>query len=136
MSLQRLGLIIASWGIDMNFERVCEILHRCHPKGKTLGKTLNDCLVRHLETRGIDLPEAVLTKENCSVADERWPLTRLTELAPPEERERTTPRDMLGPIIIVRLRGQNHLIDGGSRVFVWHEGGDSGPHPVALVVAN
>lgn len=117
-----------------DFDEVCSLLQAGHAqpgKNHTPEQTLNRLFRKHMSGQGItgDLPW--LSSGNVGVTLETWPKPALRRLAPRERSRR--PRCTEPPVVIIRFRGRDWLIDGGSRAHGWHEAGDTGEHPAYVL---
>lgn len=119
------------------FQSVCELLHKGHGNGSKVSEgTLNRLFIKHLS--GGNSYNAVnppwLSHENVTVTIESWNKKDLWKLAPrTESRE---PRFTHFPVVIVRYKGRNCLIDGGSRIYAWHTAGDTGEHNAYVLTVH
>ena len=116
------------------FEKVCLLLqagHKMH--NHTPEQTLNRLFRKHLQAHKQELAgdPPYLSSDNTVVTMESWAKPALRKLAP---RTKSRPPQRVNlPVVIVRYRGQDCLIDGGSRIHAWHEAGDTGCHSACVV---
>ena len=122
---------------EHTFYRVCEMLDGGHgdpsgrgsrrPDRQTPIGTLNSLFKKHLDGHQQDLATDPpwLTPDNVLVSIEIWPKPKLRELTTRDESRLPHPAFMHLPVILVRYKGRDCLIDGGSRIHVWHESGDT-----------
>ena len=118
------------------FQLVCETLQAGHRKGSdTPEATLNRLFRKHLSGWKLDLAQdpSWLSEGTVEVLTEHWNTDDLWELVPKIDNPRK-PRKIDRPLVMVRYRGQDCLIDGGSRVRHWHAQGDQCTHPVWVLV--
>jgi hypothetical protein len=111
------------------FENVCLLLQAGHKKrNDTPEQTLNRLFRKHLHAhkQQIATDPPYLSSGNTIVTMESWATPALRKLAP---RSNSRPPQYENfPVVIVRYRDHDCLIDGGSRIHAWHEAGDSGCH--------
>ena len=119
------------------FEAVCSLVQPGHQKGNdTPEQTLNRLFCKHLKAHKKDLAADPpwLFSGNTIVTMESRAKPALRELAPRNESRLPQREDL--PVVIVRYRGQDCLIDGGSRIHAWHEAGDTSSHPACVVTVK
>ena len=120
------------------FENVCCLVQPGHQWGNdTPEETFNRLFRKHLNGHKKDLATDPpwLSSDNTIVTMESWAKPALRELAPRNESRRPQREDL--PVVIVRYRGHDCLIDGGSRIHSWFEAGDTSSHLACIVtVAN
>ncbi len=111
------------------FERVCLLVQAGHKQGNdTPEQTLNRLFRKHLagHKKDIAADPPWLSCGNTNVAMESRSKPGLRKLAPRSESR--IPRHVDFPVVIVRYRGHECLIDGGSRIYAWHKVDDTGNH--------
>lgn len=116
------------------FESVCHLVQLGHKQGNnTPEQTLNRLFRKHLtgHKKDIAADPPWLSSSNTVVAMESRPKPALRELAPRSESR--IPRHEDFPVVIVRYRDRECLIDGGSRIYAWHKAGDTGNHPAYIL---
>ncbi len=74
-----------------------------------------------------------LSTETVEVICERWSMKALIALLPKGPSGKVPRHETNDPIVVIRDRGVDSIIDGGRRVSTWHREGISGPHPVAIL---
>jgi len=119
------------------FDHVCQLLQAGHQQGDhTPAQTLNRLFCKHLDVHQKDIaPNAPwLSSANVVVTTESWSKPDLRKLAPRSESRAPRREDL--PVIIVRYRGRNCLIDGGSRIHAWFQRGDRGNHPAFVLTVS
>lgn len=119
------------------FDAVCELLQAGHRKGSnTPSETLNRLFGKHLSQRAPALVAGrpLLDATNTSISVEWWPKARISELAFPDGP--AAPRRVEVPVVVVRYRGRDCLLDGNNRARHWRYAGDPGEHPVCLLVCR
>lgn len=119
------------------FERVCRLVQLGHRQGNdTPEQTLNRLFRKHLAGHKRDIADDPpwLSCDNATVTMESWSKSALRELAPRSESR--IPRHEDFPVVIIRYCGQECLIDGGSRIYAWHKGGDTGSHPAYILTVG
>jgi hypothetical protein len=115
----------------------CEVL-KWHNKGSDRCiDTLNRLWNKHTEVRGKNgerlLEVPVLKEEMLSVTAEHWSLSRLAALKRSHARSRPL---FFPPIIVLRWVDREFLIDGTTRVNLWSEQGNVGPHAVLKIAVR
>jgi hypothetical protein len=118
------------------YERALELL-RPHRKGSdTLEQTLNRLFKKHLVGRKPHLAAnpPYLNCENITVTGETKPKNVFAPLADPNFKKGAY--DGGGPIVIVRFRGQDCLIDGNHRGRLWLQQNNSDPHTAVVLVVK
>ena len=120
------------------YEEVCELLHRGHRKNlDTPERTLSRLFRKHMEWRGVPIPPGmVLSIANTTVALETWSKAAIRGLPRRERKPGRNPKRSDVPVVILRFRGRDWLIDGGTRAHVWEEAGDVGDHPAYVVTVS
>lgn len=116
------------------FEDVCRLLQAGHRQGNdTPEQTLNRLFRKHLHGHKKDIAADPpwLSDGNTIVTTESWAKLDLRELAPRNESRPPWCEDF--PVVIIRYRGRDCLIDGGSRIHAWFEAGDTGSHPACIL---
>ena len=116
------------------FEKVCRLFEIGHRWiGHTPEQTLNRLFTKHLDKHQPDIAAdpPQLTSDSVTVTIECWFTPELKQLAP-EDRIHPPGREDL-PVVIVRYRGRNCLIDGGKRIHRWHVAGDKSNHPAYVL---
>lgn len=127
---------------ERTFDRVCKMLDDGHgrrrPDRLTPIDTLNSLFRKHLGEHQPDLATHPprLTADNVVVSIEIWPKPNLRELASRDESRLPHPAFMHLPVVLVRYQGRDCLIDGGSRIHVWHESGDTSGHQVCILMVR
>ncbi len=119
-----------------DFERVCKMVHAGHgARSPTPADTLNRLFQKHLRGHQPDLAAdpPSLSSDNVVVSVEVWPKEKLWKLAERENSRLPHPLYMHLPVVIVRYRARDCMIDGGSRVNTWHNAGDDGTHPAFVL---
>ena len=119
------------------FENVCCLVQLGHQWGNdTPEETFNRLFRKHLDGQKKDLAADPpwLSSDNTIVTMEIWAKPDLRELAPRNESRLPQQEDL--PVVIVRYRGDDCLIDGGSRIHAWHVAGDTGSHPACVVTVT
>jgi hypothetical protein len=114
-----------------------------HREGNdTPEETLNRLWRKHIDGRvkkyGGEFVTAAprcLTAENTSITSEKWPTDALSKLFP-EDSERPLQGPETAPVIIVRFRKQDCLIDGGRRITKWRRENDTNLHDAFVVSLN
>jgi hypothetical protein len=118
------------------FGAVCEMLQAGHQfqKDHSPSDTLNRLFVKNLggADKAPDAPK--LTAGNVTVRLEKRPKPELRKLAP--RKNSRTPNRLDLPVVIVRYRGEDRLIDGGSRCHHWHTNGEIDEHDVWVLTVN
>jgi hypothetical protein len=107
------------------FEKVCAMLHPFH-RGDSPSGTLNRLFVKNLGGREKAPDAPTLTPDNVTVKLEKRPEPELRKLAPREKSRAPARLDL--PVVIVHYRGEDRLIDGGSRCHHWHVNGETDEH--------
>jgi hypothetical protein len=105
--------------------------------GYTPERTLNRLFQKHLggHQKKIADNSPWLSSDNVVVTEEQWPTAALKALAPGTRA--SLPRHTDFPVVIVRYRNRNCLIDGGKRIHYWHASGSIEDHPAyVLTVRN
>ena len=121
---------------QIDFDRVCEMVHPGHnDPGHSPQQTLNRLFLKHLRGHKTDLVVGAptLSAENVEISIEIWCKEDLWEQAIREDSRLPHPAYMHLPVVIVRYHGRDCLIDGGSRVFVWHKAKDCSTHPAVIL---
>jgi len=119
------------------FEAVCLLVQAGHQVGnRTPEHTFNRLFRKHLDRlkKHLAADPPWLSSENTIVTMERWEKPALRELAPRDESRIPRREDL--PVVIIRYRGEDCLIDGGSRIHAWHKAGDTGNHPACVVTVK
>jgi hypothetical protein len=75
----------------------------------------------------------VISREAFDVSREAWDLDRLWKLIHDTQRTDFPPVAMHHPVVVVRWRGTDYLIDGRRRINRWMREGMEGPHEVLVV---
>lgn len=119
------------------FHSVCELLHKGHKQGSATPEgTLNRLFIKHLS--GGNSYNVVnppwLFEENVTVTIESWNKEDLWKLAPRTESRK--PRFTNFPVVIVRYKNRDCLIDGGSRVNAWRATEDRGTHHAYILTVH
>ncbi len=119
------------------FHNVCDLLHAGHNMGSgTSVGTLNRLFIKNLD--GGNSYNVVnppwLSEENVTVTIESWKKEDLWKLAP--RKESREPRYPHFPVVIVRYKGENRLIDGGSRANAWRAARDTGEHSAYVLTVH
>lgn len=119
------------------FQDICELLHKGHNMGSATAQgTLNRLFIKNIS--GGNKYDAVnppwLSEENTLVTIETWKKEDLWKLAPRTESRK--PRHTNFPVVIVRYKGRDCLIDGGSRVNAWRQAGDTGEHSAYVLTIH
>jgi hypothetical protein len=120
-----------------SFDDVCCLVQPGHQVGNdTPEQTLNRLFRKHLDglKKHLAANPPWLSSENTIVTAESWGKPALRELAPRESSR--VPRQEDLPVVIIRYRGDDCLIDGGSRIHAWHVAGDTGSHPACVVTVT
>jgi hypothetical protein len=117
---------------ELDFHRVCDMLHAGHggsPDRPTPLHTLNELFQKHLKGHQPQWHAGApwLTASNVTVSIE--------VRAKPDSRL-PHPLYMHLPVVIVRYRGTDCLIDGGSRVYAWEKAGDTNTHPACVLAVK
>jgi len=111
------------------FETVCAMLQAGHRKDNnhSPSDTLNRLFYKNLSGKPdiADNPP-VLSPENISISLEKWPKPKLRELAPRKKSRAPARLDL--PVVIIKYRGVDCLIDGGSRCHHWHLNDETDEH--------
>ena len=116
------------------YEDVCHLLQAGHRQGNnTPEQTLNRLFRKHLAAHQKDIAADPpwLSSSNTVVTTESRSKPALRELARRSDSRPARHEDF--PVVIVRYRGRECLIDGGSRIHAWFEGGDTGDHPACIM---
>ena len=117
------------------FEAVCLLVQVGHQKKAehTPEQTLNRLFRKHLDNlkKHLAADPPWLTAENTVMTVECWDKPALRELAPREDSRAPWREDL--PVVIIRYRSEDCLIDGGSRIHAWYKVGDTGSHPACVV---
>ena len=113
---------------------VCEIL-KWHNKGNDQCiNTLNRLWRKHSEVIGPNgetlLQVPTLTESMLSVRAELWPLDRLLSLKRSHQRNRPL---FFPPIVVLNWFDRFFLLDGTTRINLWSEAGNMGPHAVLII---
>ena len=109
------------------FDAVCELVHNGHRKRPhhTPLDTLNRLFEKHLKGKGDIATNAPrLTGMNTRVTEVTRPKQEFVALSHPEGDGRDSPY----PIVIVRFRGVDCLLDGNHRCRAWRASGDTSMH--------
>jgi hypothetical protein len=109
------------------FDRVCELLQKGHQKRPhhTPLDTLNRLFEKHLKGKpDIAANAPRLTSMNTRATEETRSKQEFVDLAHPEGEG----RDSSFPIVIVRFRGVDCLLDGNHRCRAWKASGDKSLH--------
>lgn len=120
------------------FQTVCELLYDGHGKGSEIPEgTLNELFLQRLsggnEYNAVNPPW--LSKDNTTVTIESWKTESLLRLVRKKEDQR--PRYTNFPVVVVRYRGQDYLVDGVKRVSMWHTTGkDTDEHSAYIVTVH
>lgn len=85
----------------------------------------------HKPQRFTDRPH--LSAENVEVTLRCWSTETLVALLPGGASGKVPRHHTSDPVVIVRDRGVDSIIDGGRRISIWHREGNQGPHPVAIL---
>ena len=103
-------------------------------KNDTPEETLNRLWLKHFDEPefkyGVEFIQAVprcLTDENTSVALQEWSTEKLSKLII-NDRDRPILGRETDPVIIVKFRNIDCLIDGGRRITKWRKEKDPSPH--------
>lgn len=118
-----------------SFEQVCELLQKGHRVGNdTPEQTLNRLFRKHLNGLQKDIADNPpwLSASNTAIVTELWPKPKLRDLARREQSRK--PAYLNLPVVIVRYRDRNCLIDGGSRIHHWFLAGEDDDHPACVIV--
>jgi hypothetical protein len=112
------------------FEEICAMLHAGHGSPKhpnlTPSETLNRLFVKNLGGPAKAPNAPTLTPDNVSIKLEKRPKPDLRKLA---SRQSSRPPARLDlPVVVVCYRGEERLIDGGSRCHYWHVNGQTDDH--------
>ena len=109
------------------FDAVCELVQKGHRKRPhhTPLDTLNRLFQKHMKGR-TDIPTDVprLTSMNTRVTEETRPKQEFVELGRPEGED----HDSHHPIVVVRFRGLDCLLDGDHQSRAWKASGDNSMH--------
>ena len=120
------------------FEWVCLLLQAGHKwPGYTPERTLNRLFQKHLGRHQEDIAgnSPWLSSDNVVVTVEQWSTAALKALAPGTRA--SPPRHTDFPVVIVRYRDRDCLIDGGKRIDSWSVSGNTEDHPAyVLTVRN
>src|SRR5437762_13334362 len=92
-------------------------LLRHHQKKKTGDHTPIDALNRLFHEAAPKAKSIRLNEVNCSIVSESWSTEMLAGLH--RKHDRATPKDEDCPILVVRWRCKQYLIDGGNRINKW-----------------
>ncbi len=119
------------------FEHVCLLVQAGHQQGndtpkQTLNRLFRKYLAMHKTHLAADPPW--LSSANAVVTMESWPKPALRELAPRNESRLPKRKDL--PVVIIRYRTEDCLIDGGSRIHAWFKAGDAGSHPACVLTVT
>jgi hypothetical protein len=120
-------------------ERIwCGVLHilSYHSRKKrespeeTLNRIFGECLSKSFKELARDRP--MLSRDNLSPKAEEWPFSSLAKL-----QRKHTRTEIQGcedtPIVVVRYRNRDCLIDGTKRINKWLAEGRDSPHKVYLL---
>ena len=116
------------------FKAVCLLVQAGHQvEDDTPEQTLDRLFRKHLDglKKHLANDPPWLSADNTIVTVEYWEKPALRELAPREESRAPKREDL--PVVILRYRAEDCLIDGGSRIHAWHKAGDTGSHPACVV---
>jgi hypothetical protein len=119
------------------FDRVCQVLQAGHRQGNdTPEQTLNRLFRKHLNAHQEAIADDPpwLSSRNVAVLIEDRSTADLKALAP-QPRNRP-PRHTAYPVVIVRYRGRECLIDGGKRIHSWDASGNSEDHPAYVLAVQ
>ncbi len=120
------------------FECVCLLLQAGHKwPGYTPERTLNRLFQKLLcgHQKKIADNSPWLSSDNVVVTVEQRSTVALKALAP--GKRASSPRHTDFPVVIVRYRNRDCLIDGGKRIHFWHVSGNTEDHPAyVLTVTN
>ena len=120
---------------DALFDEVCDLLqagHRKKPHHTPLD-TINRLFDKHLKEKP-DLAENAprLTSANTVVIRETKPKVDFAKLAHPIGEK----RDADFPLVIVRYRGVDCLLDGNHRCRAWKADSDTTPHTAYVLIVQ
>ena len=101
-----------------------------HHKGKHRRK---DDPGRYSEKMVLEAPE--LNEENTTITTEPWTTADLYELAGSTPRH-LPPVKTDTPVVIVRFRGNDYLIDGGRRSYKWYKENSQDEHEAYIVTVK
>ena len=136
--------ILISWGAKMpTIEDVTKVTL---PHWRPNYCTLNRLWLKHHKGKGrrtgssgkysdeiiIDAPE--LNAGNTTVTEELRSTKYLFELAGDAPRPEPYPKD--DPVVIVRFRNNDYLIDGGKRIYKWHQDNNQDKHRALVVTVK
>jgi hypothetical protein len=113
--------------------------HRLHGTQHTWLETLNRLWRKKLVLRridGADIDPATLPLLDRSMLDawrERWGLLGLTKLVDHPAHARSEPNCGGCPVIVLRWRHRDFLIDGHTRINRWQRDRNYGPHEVIVI---
>ena len=119
------------------FQTVCKLLYDGHGKSSEIPEgTLNGLFLQGLsgENNYGAVNPPWLSEKNTTVTIEPWKTEELWKLATRKEDQK--PRYANFPVVIVRYKNQNYLIDGVKRVSMWHATGDMAEHSVYIITVH
>jgi hypothetical protein len=77
-----------------------------------------------------------LTKSNISLTMENWDLPRMSALLHEKQRTGNVPKALDPPLLVVRWRATDYLIDGRTRINYWMRLGQEHVHRVIVMHAD
>jgi hypothetical protein len=114
--------------------QACEVLKWHNKNNDRCIDTLNRLWNKHSEVRGSNgetlLVVPLLSEAMLTVCAEHWSLDRLVALKRSHDRSKPM---FFPPIIILRWFDRDFLIDGTTRVNLWNNIGNFGPHAVLKI---
>jgi hypothetical protein len=122
--------------VSEQYEKVLDLLAPHRKATHTLEQTLNRLFRKYLKRRKPDFADnpLELSARNISVIEETRPKKEFGTLA--EQDFSKGAYDYGNPIVIVRFRGHDCLIDGNHRGRFWLQNGDASPHTAFVLVVN
>lgn len=118
------------------FQTVCDLLYAGHGKSSEIPEgTLNGLFLQCLggnEYNVVNPPW--LSEKNTTVTTEPWKTEELWKLVAKKEDQK--PRYDHFPVVILRYKDKNYLIDGVKRISMWHATGDTGIHSAYVLTVH
>ena len=119
---------------------VRDLVYKSHGKNDLFSAhTLDRLWTKHLKRRVsrygnqfVDSAPKKINEQNSSACSEIWPTHRLRRLFE-NSREGPPKSGPITPVVIVKYRNKDCLIDGGQRITMWSEEGDPSDHEAWIV---